>query len=172
MIRIKNAKSVAARRTPIRRALFRPAVALLALAALAAPASAKPFQQLQSGVCVGKTCTITFSKVPVGQRLEVNNASCYVRMATQAGPLGLVIYPPVVAAQLAVLGADPTKIVNAVTLVTNITGEHDDQVVLSSNDAVSAFANPQQRFQALVTLYEGQVFELHCSISGDMVNAT
>jgi hypothetical protein len=77
--------------------------------------------------------------------------------------------PPVVSTQLAVLGTDPTKIVNAVTLVTNLTGLHDDQIVLSSNDAVSAFAAPQQRFQAVVTIYDGQVFELHCSIGGDMV---
>jgi hypothetical protein len=88
-----------------------------------------------------------------------------------AVPPAEALTPPVVATQLAVLGSG-FKIVNAVTLVTHLTGKHDDQIVLSSNDAVSAFATAQEFFQVEVTLYDGQVFEMHCSISGDMVNAT
>jgi hypothetical protein len=89
--------------------------------------------------------------------------SCYLRMAVPSGD-----FYPLVGASLSVLGADPTKIVNTVTLVTNITGRHDDQVVLSSNDMVVAFATARQRFQAVLAIYEGQVFETRCHISGDL----
>ena len=167
----KTAKSTAIRRNPIGRRLLQSIAALVALSALVAPASAARFQQLLSGKCVGTTCKTDFVKVPSGQRLEINNASCYLRMGVAPGT-EIILYPPMVATQLLVVGATtPPKTVNAVTLVTSITGTHGDQVVISSNDAVSAFANAQQHFQVVATIYEGTVFETSCSISGNLVKA-
>lgn len=170
-IMAKTAKSTAVRRNPIGRRLIQSTVALLALTAFAAPASATRFQQLLSGKCVGTTCKTDFIKVPSGQRLEINNASCYLRMGVASGG-EIILYPPMVATQLLVLGAtSPPKVVNAVTLVTSVTGVHEDQAVISSNDTVSAFATAQQHFQVVATIYEGTVFETSCSISGNLLKA-
>jgi hypothetical protein len=165
---ITNAKPAATRHIPTGRALLRSVAALLALGALAAPASARPFQQLVNGNCVGEICKYDFAKVPLGQRLDVHNVSCYLRMAVP--PSESV---PLAAAELAVLGATtPPKLINSVSLVPHYVGQHDDQIVLSSNDSVAAFANAQQRFEAVISLYAGTIFETHCQISGDMVKPT
>lgn len=167
---IKNAKSVAARHGKLGAALLRSAAALLALAAFAAaPASARPFQQLVVGNCVVKTCKYDFVKVPIGQRLEIRNVSCYLRMGAAAE----TFFPPIVASELAVLGATtPPKTLNAVELITRITGAHEDQIVVTSNDSVAAFATAQQHFQVVTVVYDGALFETRCQISGDMVSAT
>ena len=158
-----NTRTAAPRHRKIGRALLGSAAALLALAAFAVPASSAPFQQMGFGACAGKICKFNFTPVPAGQRLVVSNVSCYLRMAVPPGD-----FYPLAAASLSVLDADPTKIVSIVTLVTNVTGQHDDQIVLSSNDMVAEFANARQRFQAVISFYEGQVFETRCQISGDM----
>lgn len=159
----KSTRSAAPRRRKIGRALLGSAAALFALATFAAPASAEPFQQLLNGKCVGKVCKFNSTKVPAGKRLDIRDVSCYVRMGVTDGD-----FYPLVAESLSVLGADPTKIINTITLVTNVTGVSDGQIVISSNNAVVAFATAQQMFQANFVIFEGQVFETRCHISGDM----
>lgn len=47
---------------------------------LPSPAEAAPFQQYKNGVCTSSSiCTIDFAVVPAGRRLEITNASCYLR---------------------------------------------------------------------------------------------
>jgi hypothetical protein len=168
---IKNAKSAATRHThmsrPRGRALLRSAAALLALATLAAPASARPFQQYLNGACSGTICKINFVKVPVGQRLLVNDVSCYVRLAPAGGGFSLR------AVQLLVLGANPANVLSAVTLVPSLgAGSSITEANFASNNTISAFANAQQRFQAYVEITLGTFSQVACHISGDMVKAT
>ena len=163
---IKNAKSAATQHKPIGRALLRSAAALLVVAALAAPASARPFQQYLNGLCGATICKINFAKVPAGQRLLVNDVSCYVSLTTASGNFGLR------AMQLLVLGANPNNVLSAVTLVPDYTGSNSTDVNYAANSTISAFANAQQRFQAYVEITAGTFSQVACHISGNLVKAT
>ena len=163
---IKIAKSSAAA-VSTRRVLLRSAAAVLALGALAAPASARPFQQYLNGACTGLICKISFAKVPVGQRLDVKNASCYVRLGRLPGGGDSQIK----AMQLLILGANPANVVSAVTMVPALVGKPGVETVYSAEHSLSSFANAQQRFQAYAEI-SGSTFEqFACHISGDMVKA-
>ena len=151
-----------------RGAALRSAAALLALVALAAPASARPFQQYLNGVCgaSAKICRINFIKIPAGSRLDVKNVSCYIRLALESGR-GTQIR----ASQLLVLGATPSTVVSAVTLVPARVGQTATDVAYSANHLISAFAGAQQRFQAYVEISGGTFSQVACHISGDMMTA-
>lgn len=143
---------------------LRSALAVLALATLAAtPASARPFQQYLNGVCSGTICKINFAKVPAGQRLLVNDVSCYVRLAPAAGGNF-----DLRAVQLLVLGANPNNVLSAVTLVPSLYAATSTEINYASNDTISAFANAQQRMQAYVEIVSGTFSQVACHISGDL----
>lgn len=145
---------------------LRSAAALLALFTLAAPASALtvPFQQYQNGTCSGTLCRINFWKVQPGWRLEIENVSCYVRV--KYGPN---TFPIVRAAQMLVVGANLTTVLNAVTLAPASLGQNDTEKIYSANHAISAFASPGQRFQAYVEIDRGSFSQVACHISGERV---
>jgi hypothetical protein len=147
------------------RALIGAAAAFVAVAALAAPASAKPFQQYLNGACGPTICKIDFVKVPVGQRLEVSNASCYLRLKGTATTSAEIF-----ALQLLVVGANPANVLSAVTMAPRGIGSNDpDENVFSNDDAMFAFANAQQHFQAFVQISGGSFSQVACHISGNLV---
>lgn len=141
------------------------AAALLALGTLVAPSSARPFEQYLNGACGAKICTINFAKVPAGQRLEVTNVSCYIRLKAVPGR------PSIRAVQLLVLGANSNNAVSATTVVPFFTSDDGFEVVHSANQIVTAFANAQQRFQAYVEISSGVFSQVACHIGGDLVPA-
>jgi hypothetical protein len=96
----------------------------------------------------------------------VNDVSCYVRLATVSGNFDLR------AVQLLVLGANPTNVLSAVTLVPSLVGRHSPEVNFASNHTILAFANAQERFQAYVEIKAGTFSQVACHISGDMAKVT
>jgi hypothetical protein len=174
MIKITNSAGARPRTrhdaTPTRRGkAIRSALAVLALATLAAtPASARPFQQYLNGACTGKKiCKINFAQVPTGQRLLVNNASCYVRMGRDPGSNNTALR----ATQILVVGPNTNNVLSAVTLLPIPFSQTEKEVVFAANSAISAFANAQQRMQAYVEIDEGSFSQVACHISGDLAKA-
>jgi hypothetical protein len=142
--------------------------ALVAVAALAAPASAKPFQQYLNGACGPTICKIDFKKVPVGQRLEVSNASCYLRLkstpTTSVEPFAL---------QLLVVAKNPGNVLSAVTMAPIFIGSNaPDESIYSNDDAMFVFAGAEQHIQAFVQISGGSFSQVACHISGNLVKAT
>jgi hypothetical protein len=146
------------------------AASLLIAAAFGTPAHAKPFQQYLNGVCGGTAtlCKINFVKVPAGQRMTINNMSCYMRLTNGANGFA----PAIRAAQILVLGVNPANVRNAVTLVPQPVGKAGAETVFSANHTVSAFANANERMQAYVELSIGSFSQVACHISGDVSKAT
>jgi hypothetical protein len=173
MTKIAKLSAIGGYRTPNNRRfgrgglLLRAAAALLALGTLAAPGSARPFQQYLNGTCGGSApiCTINFVKVPAGQRLDVSNVSCYIRLKDGSGGAH------VRAAQFLVLGANPNTIVSALTIVPAYVESQFGESIFASNHLVRAFATAQQRFQAYVEIDHGGFSQLACHISGDLTKA-
>jgi hypothetical protein len=147
------------------RTLLRSAVIALALGALATPASARPFQQYLNGNCAGTLCTINFAKVPAASRLDVDNVSCYMRLKLGTGGTSVQIR----AAQVLVVGANPNNVLNAVTLVPELTGRTLTEDVFAANHAISAFAGAGGRLQAYLELERGSFSQFACHISGELV---
>ena len=75
--------------------------AVSALMTLSAPAFAasKPYQKYLNGDCGLKVCKINFDPVPAGSRLDIQNVSCYMRLARESGTGNVTIH----AAQLLVI---------------------------------------------------------------------
>jgi hypothetical protein len=144
--------------------LIRSAAALLALATLAAPASARPFQHYLNGACAGLVCKINFGVVPAGQRLDVKNASCYVRLDRLPGGGD----PQVRAMQLLILGRNPATVASAVTMVPALVGKPGIELVFAAEQSLSSFALAQQRFQAYVEISGSKFSQFACHISGDL----
>lgn len=139
---------------------------LLAFAAFA-PASAAPFQQYLNGTCTGLTCKIDFRTVPAGKRLVVDNVSCYVRLKDDNGSFA----PNIKFQQVLVVGANPNKILNALTMAPIYVSRIDDETVYSANHAVTAFANANQHFQAVMEIDRGEYAQFACHVSGETTNA-
>ena len=140
---------------------------LVAIGTFTAPVSAKPFQQYLNGACGATVCTINFAKVPAGQRLEISNVSCYLRLKFDERGNAKIR-----AAQFLILGANPNNIVSANTIVPAYVASQGGEDVFSANHTVRSFANPQQRFQAYVEINNGSFSQVACHISGDMNKAT
>jgi hypothetical protein len=147
------------------KALLGSAAALLAALALTAPASAAPFQQYLNGNCVtGATCKINFASVPAGKRLLVDSVSCYLRVVAEPGKS----FPEIKFEQMLVVGASSNKVVNALTLTPLHTAFIGDEAIYAATHTVTAFANANQRFQAVAELDKAGFSQFACHISGDM----
>ena len=148
--------------------------ALVALM-FAIPAHAEirtPYQEYafaQNDTCSGgSVCTLNFRHVPAGARLEVGNASCYVKLKGTNGDNAFVKV-----IQLLVLKADDT-LVTASNMAPYLTGRGVEGGnvwrTFSFNHPIRAFATARQHFQAYVEQNEVALFDfVACHISGDMV---
>lgn len=125
-------------------------------------AEAANFQQYLNGSCSGLICRINFTLVPVGERLEISNTSCYVRTANADFR----------ALQLLV-NAGSGVTASAVTLAPAEVGSFNvlttQYHVYQSNDQIFAFAKAGQRFQAYAELATGSIEQFACHISGHML---
>ncbi|MCI0465489.1 MAG: hypothetical protein L0Y57_00535 [Beijerinckiaceae bacterium] len=144
------------------RVLFLALLVCLSWLHFSSAAEAAPFQQYKNGVCTtGPICTIDFAVVPSGKRLEITNASCYLRASVD-----LQLH----AMQFLVL--EGTAIRSALTLlpkfVDDISLSVPVQTVYSANHSIFAFANAGQRFQAYVELKHGTYSQFACHISGQL----
>jgi len=146
------------------RALLHAAAALLTLSVLAAPASARPFQQYLNGACTGNLCKINFAAVPAGHRMDIKNASCYLRLNQVVAPKT----PQIRAMQILVLGAGSPNVVSAVTMAPSLTGTAGIEFMYSAAQPLASFAGPQQRFQAYVEIRQATFSQFACHISGDL----
>jgi hypothetical protein len=148
-----------------------------ALAALmfAIPAHAEtrtPYQEYafaQNSTCSGNpVCRLNFPRVPAGARLELSNASCYVKLKGANGDSAFVKV-----IQLLVLKADNT-LVTASNMAPYLTGRGVEGGsvwrTFSFNHPIRAFAPAGRHFQAYVEQNEVASFDfVACHISGDMV---
>jgi hypothetical protein len=139
----------------------------VALITLAAPASARPFQQYLNGTCSGTICKISFVKVPAGQRLDVRNASCYLRLGRLPGGGD----PQVHAMQWLILGANSATVASAVTMVPMKVGQPGIEISYAAEHSLYSFAGAQQRFQAYAKISGSMFSQFACHISGDLVKA-
>jgi hypothetical protein len=134
----------------------------LALLPLSSVAEAAPFQLYKNGTCTPSLiCTIDFPAVPANKRLEITNASCYLRVNGNHD---------LAAMQLLVMQG--TIVRSAVTLVPsrvdNIGGP--TPAMYGASHSIFAFANGGQRFRAYAELAQGTFGQFACHISGQMQN--
>ena len=107
--------------------------------------------------------------MPAGQRLTLNNVSCYLRLSP--GPIAFL--SEIRAAQLIVIGGSPSRAVSAVTLVPQLVDRSSqEERVFSANHAISASASAEQRFQAYVELFAGGFSQVACHVSGELAKAS
>ncbi|HET6376220.1 MAG TPA: hypothetical protein VFF88_09235 [Methylocella sp.] len=142
-------------------ALFSALLGCLSVLPLSSAAEAAPFQQYKNGACSAssKICTIDFAVVPAGKRLDIIDASCYLRVS---GAHELY------AMQFLVMQGTATQ--SALTLqpqyIDDVTMPFES--VYSANHSTIAFANAGQRLRAYVELSKGTYSQFACHISGQL----
>jgi hypothetical protein len=131
-----------------------------------------PYQEYafaQNDACsVGTVCTLNFRRVPSEARLEISNASCYVKLKGTNGDNAFVKV-----IQLLVLKANGS-LVTASNMAPYLTGRGVEGGnvwrTFSFNHPIRAFAGARENFQAYVEQNEVALFDfVACHISGDMV---
>ena len=131
------------------------------VAACSGVAHAAPYQKYLNGSCGQLVCSINFPVVPVGNRLEISNVSCYLRTQSDSG-----LY----AAQLLVVaGANFPSAVTLVPYLVDTVGATPSAQIWSANHSIFAFATAGQKFRAYVELLHGNIYQWACHISGQMV---
>lgn len=139
-------------------------VAMMALAgAPEAAVTHTPYQQYIFRSCpAGNTCLIDFPVVPANIRIDLSNASCYIRGA------GVPDLPRLDFLQLLTLRAD-ASVAGAFTLEPKQIGAFSGGVSFAANASVGAFAPANQHFQVIARSLFGQMVTLACNLSGERV---
>ena len=130
----------------------------------AAVTSVTPFQQyVFRDPCPSATkCTLDFTTVPTGSRLNITNTSCYIETDVSKADAEISFL------QLLVNNRNNTP-TTASTLVPVFVSEANNLLVYSVNHSVSVFANAGQHFQADLGITNlGTVFLFACHISGQL----
>jgi hypothetical protein len=143
------------------KALISALVGCLSWLPYSSTADAAPFQQYKNGVCgASLICTIDFPVVQAGQRLEITNASCYLRVSGTHELYAMQLFV-----------AEGTNTRSALTLQPkNVDVVSPFEAVYSASHPIFAFANAGQRLRAFVELKKGTFSQLACHISGRLQN--
>jgi hypothetical protein len=152
----------------IRRARLMLPFVLLGLAP-GASAHASDFQQYLQGTCGGLICTVNFSKVPAGKKLQAAKASCYLRIKNSTN----FVVGNLHALQLLLIKADGSvgmaETLPAVRTAKANAPTGGEISVYQSNEDVLVTANAGQRFQAFAQFTEGVVEQMACHVSGQLL---
>jgi hypothetical protein len=150
-----------------RRALVSTLLVCLGSPSLSCAADAAPFQRYESVDCGQATtyCTMTLAFVPAGKRMEIDNASCYLRMSGDHEIASMVLMLSKEKQFRHELFLAPERDVGRAP------SQGEKTTIYSANHSIVAFADGGEQLEAAVQYGAGVAGQFACHISGRLIDA-